>query len=203
MALRAGRGAMGDGQWARGDGRGAIGDRSVGNRKSETSRRGLMRTNFSMLVAAMLATAIGGTMKNDRRFPMSDLRFSPPAIVALSTAWRCACTTWIAWLRSTPRRSGGSSRRWTPAGFVRSFGEVGGFTLKLVPILPMPAVFRTFRCFARLHGRDVKAVGLGPGGEHGRRPEGETAKIMRHRSRLPFRVRDPDGNTIELYQIIK
>ena len=156
-----------------------------------------MRTNFSMLVAAMLATAIGGTL-NDRRFPISDLRFSPPAIVALSSV-ALRVHNMDRMVAFYTEAFGGKFQEVDARGIRSQFGEVGGFTMKLVPIRDA-ADFTNFPVLQLgFTVDDIKAV-VALAVKHGGRQEGETAKDG---SRLHAAVRDPDGNTIELYQIVK
>jgi catechol 2,3-dioxygenase-like lactoylglutathione lyase family enzyme len=80
-------------------------------------------------------------------------------------------------------------------GIRSQFGEIGGITLKLVPLRD-GVDFEGYP----LHQLgfdvpDVEAV-LQLAEHHGGRGEGE---ILRDGSRVHTAVRDPDGNTIELY----
>ena len=81
-------------------------------------------------------------------------------------------------------------------GLRSQFGEVAGITLKLVPI----------REKADFEGFPVHQLGLTVSGvdrvislaiKYGGRQEGQ---IMREDGRVCVAIRDPDGNTIELYE---
>jgi catechol 2,3-dioxygenase-like lactoylglutathione lyase family enzyme len=80
-------------------------------------------------------------------------------------------------------------------GLPSQFGEVDGITLKFVPIRDSD----DFKSFP-IHQPgfvvpDVEAV-IACALEHGGRQEGQ---ILRAEGRVQAAVRDPDGNTIELY----
>jgi predicted enzyme related to lactoylglutathione lyase len=80
-------------------------------------------------------------------------------------------------------------------GIRSQFGEVNGITLKFVPIRD-EADFKNYP----IHQLgflvpDVEAV-IALALQHGGREEG---KVIRHEQRTEAAVRDPDGNTIELY----
>jgi|SRR5687767_4476884 catechol 2,3-dioxygenase-like lactoylglutathione lyase family enzyme len=80
-------------------------------------------------------------------------------------------------------------------GILSRFGEVDGITLKLVPIRES-ADFTGFPVhqlgFAVPDVEAVIALAL----QHGGRQEGE---IIRNGGKIQAALRDPDGNTIELY----
>ena len=80
-------------------------------------------------------------------------------------------------------------------GILSQFGEVDGITLKFVPIRD-EADFKNYPVhqlgFVVLDVEAVIALAL----QHGGREEG---KLIRREGRIEAAVRDPDGNTIELY----
>lgn len=90
---------------------------------------------------------------------------------------------------------GASFREVNTNGFKSQFGEVAGITLKLVPI----------RAAVDFEGYPVHQMGFTVSDvdaviklalKHGGRREGE---VLRDGGRVMAAVRDPDGNTIELY----
>jgi catechol 2,3-dioxygenase-like lactoylglutathione lyase family enzyme len=84
-------------------------------------------------------------------------------------------------------------------GIRSQFGQVGGFTMKLVPIRDA-ADFKNFPILQLgFTVDDIQAV-IAVAVKHGGRQEGQTIKDG---ERLHAAIRDPDGNTIELYQTIK
>ena len=80
-------------------------------------------------------------------------------------------------------------------GIHSQFGEVNGITLKFVPIRD-EADFKNFPVHQLgFVVPDVEAV-IALALQHGGREEG---KLIRNGTRTEGAVRDPDGNTIELY----
>ena len=80
-------------------------------------------------------------------------------------------------------------------GIQSQFGELNGITLKFVPIRDS-ADFKEFPVHQLgLTVSDVEGV-IALALQHGGRQEGQ---IMRAEGRTQAAVRDPDGNTIELY----
>ena len=81
-------------------------------------------------------------------------------------------------------------------GLASQFGEVAGITFKFVPIRDA-ADFTGFPLHQPgFNVPDVKAV-IAIAIKHGGRQEGQ---ILREGNSVQAAVRDPDGNTIELYQ---
>ena len=80
-------------------------------------------------------------------------------------------------------------------GILSQFGEVDGITLKFVPIRD-EADFKNYPVHQLgFVVRDVEAV-IALALQHGGREEGT---LIRKQGRVEAAVRDPDGNTIELY----
>ena len=80
-------------------------------------------------------------------------------------------------------------------GILSQFGEVDGITLKFVPIRD-EADFKNYPVHQLgFVVPDVEAV-IALALQHGGREEG---KLIRKEGRIEAAVRDPDGNTIELY----
>ena len=80
-------------------------------------------------------------------------------------------------------------------GITSRFGEIGGVTLKLVPMRE-GVDFEDFPSHQLgFVVADVEAV-IALAVEHGGRQEGE---ILRDGDKVHAAVRDPDGNTVELY----
>jgi catechol 2,3-dioxygenase-like lactoylglutathione lyase family enzyme len=81
-------------------------------------------------------------------------------------------------------------------GLASQFGDVGGITVKLVPIRE-EADFENFPVhqlgFAVSNMDNVIALAI----KYGGRQEGQ---VSQEKERIHGAVRDPDGNTIELYQ---
>lgn len=91
---------------------------------------------------------------------------------------------------------GASFREVDTFGIKSRFGDVGGITLKLVPIRESSDFvdFPTHQIGVEVE--DVASV-IALAEKHGGRQEGDTVTIE---GRVSAAVRDPDGNTIELYQ---
>ena len=91
---------------------------------------------------------------------------------------------------------GGDFRQVDTSGLTSWFGEVAGITFKLVPIRDKP----DFEGYP-LHqlGFEVEQLQsvIQSAIKHGGRQEGD---LLRDGDRLHGAIRDPDGNTIELYQ---
>ena len=82
-------------------------------------------------------------------------------------------------------------------GIRSQFGEINGITLKLVPIRDA-ADFEDYPVHQLgFSVPDVEAV-LSLAHQHGGRPEGD---ILREGNTVHAAVRDPDGNTLELYAV--
>src|SRR5215208_5307358 len=80
-------------------------------------------------------------------------------------------------------------------GILSQFGEVDGITLKFVPIRD-EADFKNYPVHQLgFVVSDVEAV-IALALQHGGREEGT---LIRRQGRIEAAVRDPDGNTIELY----
>lgn len=80
-------------------------------------------------------------------------------------------------------------------GIRSQFGEIQELTLKFVPLRD-EADFKNFPVHQLgFHVPDVEAV-IALALQHGGRKEGE---VIRQEGRTEAAVRDPDGNTIELY----
>jgi catechol 2,3-dioxygenase-like lactoylglutathione lyase family enzyme len=80
-------------------------------------------------------------------------------------------------------------------GILSHFGEVNGMTLKFVPIRD-EADFKNYPVHQLgFVVSDVEAV-IALALQHGGREEG---KLIRNGTKIEGAVRDPDGNTIELY----
>ena len=83
----------------------------------------------------------------------------------------------------------------TTAGFRSQFGELNGLTLKFVPIRD-DVDFADYPVHQLgFNVPDVESV-LSLAQQYGGRQEGE---VLRHGNQVQAVVRDPDGNTIELY----
>jgi catechol 2,3-dioxygenase-like lactoylglutathione lyase family enzyme len=91
---------------------------------------------------------------------------------------------------------GARFRRVDTNGFLSQFGEIGGITVKLVPIRE-EADFENFPVhqlgFTVSNLDSVIALAI----KYGGRQEG---RISREDERIHGAIRDPDGNTIELYE---
>jgi catechol 2,3-dioxygenase-like lactoylglutathione lyase family enzyme len=82
-------------------------------------------------------------------------------------------------------------------GILSQFGEVDGITLKFVPIRD-EADFKNYPVHQLgFVVPDVEAV-IALALQHGGREEGT---LIRREARIEAAVRDPDGNTIELYSV--
>jgi catechol 2,3-dioxygenase-like lactoylglutathione lyase family enzyme len=82
-------------------------------------------------------------------------------------------------------------------GILSQFGEVDGITLKFVPIRD-EADFKNYPVHQLgFVVPDVEAV-IALALQHGGREEGT---LIRREGRIEAAVRDPDGNTIELYSV--
>ena len=91
---------------------------------------------------------------------------------------------------------GAKFRAVNTGGLASQFGEAAGLTLKFVPIREA-ADFTGFPIHQPgFNVPDVEAV-IAIARKHGGRQEGE---VIREGNSVQAAVRDPDGNTIELYQ---
>jgi catechol 2,3-dioxygenase-like lactoylglutathione lyase family enzyme len=142
-----------------------------------------------MVMAAVLCLSVGRVMMADA---------PERAIVALSSV-ALRVHNMDRMVAFYTEAFGGKFHEVDARGIRSRFGEVGGLTMKLVPIRDA-ADFKNFPVLQLgFTVDDIQAI-IAVAVKHGGRQEGQTIKDDQ---RLHAAIRDPDGNTIELYQNIK